>query len=232
MTDERRAIETYVNSVERHLIASAKEKASIRAELLDHLGGAAEAGELDDALRRLGPPEATAASFAAARPDPPASFTRRLAAAAIDNSPLIAITVAMFIVDIVRGGGAAAAFPPWAAVHVGDACISIPVGRGCGLYQDAGLLYAIGVPLALLWSVVGLGLIESHTGTTPGKRLLGLVVVTEAGLRIAPGSGIVRRTTLLLGPLAWLDWIPFLGGQPRRAFDYVARTQVVRRAEP
>jgi len=224
MNDERRTIEAYVDRVERHLVASTAEKASIRAELFDHLDGAAEAGELEDALQRLGPPETTAASFARTRP---ASFGRRLAAAAIDNVPLIGITLAIFLMDIANGGGSFAAFPPWLAVEIGGACVGIT--WGCGVYQGIGLLYAVGVPLALLWSIVGLGLIESRTGATPGKRLLGLAVVTEAGLRIRARDAILRRTTFLLGPLAWLDWIPFLAGHSRRVLDYVARSRVISR---
>ncbi len=232
MKDDRHVIEAYVQLVERQLVASAAEKDSIRAEMLDHLGDAAEAGELEEALQRLGPPEATAATFARARRFAPGTFGRRIAAAAIDNLPLIGITVAMLAADLAHGGGGFAAFPPWVAVHIGGVCLGVPVSAGCGAYQDAGLLYTIGVPLALLWSIVGLGLIESRTGGTPGKRLLGLVVVSEAGLRIRPGAGVLRRTSLLLGPLAWLDWIPYVAGHPRRAFDYVARTRVLRRREP
>jgi uncharacterized RDD family membrane protein YckC len=232
MTDDRQDIVTYVAQVERHLVGSAPQKAAIRAELFDHLAGAAEAGELADALRRLGSPETAAASFARTRPASPAPVMRRLAAAVVDNLPLIGVTVALFIRDLAGGDGTfAAAFPPYVYVGIGEAiCVGGPVGPGCGAYGDAGLLYTVGVPLALAWSILGLGLIESRTGSTAGKRLLGLRVVSEAGLRVGALAGIVRRTSLLLGPLAWLDWVPFLAGRPARVLDYVAGTRVVRRA--
>jgi uncharacterized RDD family membrane protein YckC len=233
MNDDRQAIEAYADRVGSHLVGSELQKGAIRAELLDHLDGAADAGELADAMRRLGNPVAAAASFARARPVSPASMVRRLAAALVDNLPLIGVTVALFVLDLARGGGAFVAFPPYVYVRVGPAvCISGPVGPGCGGYEDAGLLYTVGVPLALAWSILGLGLIESRTGSAPGKRLFGLCVVTRAGLRVNALAGIVRRTSFLLGPLAWLDWIPFLAGRPRRVFDYVAGTRVVRRPEP
>ncbi|MEQ4305010.1 RDD family protein [Plantactinospora sp. B6F1] len=233
MTDDRQSIEAYADRVEHHLVGSAPYKAAIRAELLDHLDGAANAGELSEALRRLGGPATAAASFAQARPLPPAPMVRRFGAALVDNLPLVGVAVALFVLDLVDGGGAFGTFPPYAYVQFGDSvCLSGPVGPGCGAYDGAGLLYSVGVPLALAWSILGLGLIESRTGSTPGKRLVGLCVVTEAGLRIGALAGIVRRVSFLLGPLAWLDWVPFLANRPRRLFDYVAGTRVVRRAEP
>jgi hypothetical protein len=54
-----------------------------------------------------------------------------------------------------------------------------------------------------------------------------LWVVTEAGLRISALAGVVRRTSFLVGPLAWLDWLPFLANRRRRVLDYLARTKVV-----
>jgi uncharacterized RDD family membrane protein YckC len=229
VTNDRQAIEAYADRVERHLVGSAPQKGAIRAELLDHLDGAASAGELADALRRLGSPETAAASFARARPMPPAPPTRRLAAALVDNLPLIGVTIALFVLDLANGGGGAfGTFPPYVYAGFGETvCVSGPIGPGCGAYDDAGPLYTVGVPLALAWSILGLGLIESRTGSTPGKRLLGLCVVTETGLRVGALAGIVRRTSFLLGPLAWMDWIPFLAGRPRRVFDYVAGTRVV-----
>ncbi|WP_432981889.1 RDD family protein [Dactylosporangium sp. CA-233914] len=232
MNEDRRTIEAYADQVERHLVGSVSRKGAIRAELLDHLDGAADAGELADALRRLGSPAAAAASFARARPTPPAPLTRRLAAALVDNLPLIGVTVALFVLDLADGGGAFGAFPPYAYARIGEAvCVGGPMGLGCGAYDGTGLLYTVGVPLALVWSILGLGLIESGTGSSPGKRLLGLCVVTEAGLRVRAPAGILRRTSFLLGPLAWLDWAPVLAGRHRRILDYVAGTRVVARAE-
>ena len=37
----------------------------------------------------------------------------------------------------------------------------------------------------------------------------------------------MRRLSFLAGPLAWLDWLPILGGDRRRALDRIADTGVV-----
>jgi uncharacterized RDD family membrane protein YckC len=226
MSDDQQTIAEYAHKVEYRLVGSAQQKASARAELVEHLSDAADAGELAEALERLGSPEAAAGLFAPARPA--ASFGRRAVAALIDNVPLLAVTVALLARDLARGGGTFAAFPPYVYVRLGEAvCLGPPVGADCGAYDGAGLLSSLGIPVALAWSILGLGLLESRTGATPGKRLLGLWVVTEAGLRISALAGVVRRTSFLVGPLAWLDWLPFLANRHRRVLDYVARTKVV-----
>jgi uncharacterized RDD family membrane protein YckC len=101
---------------------------------------------------------------------------------------------------------------------------------GCNAYEGAGLLYALAVPLALAWSIIGLGLMESRFASTPGKRMFGISVVTETGVRISLRAGVMRRISFLLGPLAWLDWIPFLANRRRRLLDYLAQTNVVEAA--
>jgi uncharacterized RDD family membrane protein YckC len=226
MSHDQQVIAEYARRFQDHLVGPAQQKAAARAELVEHLTDAADAGELAQALGRLGSPEAAAGAFAPARP--PASFGRRVAAAVIDNLPLLAVTVALLARDLARGGDTFAAFPPYLYLRVGEAvCIGPPVGSGCGAYDGAGLLYSLGIPVALAWSILALGVLESRTGATPGKRLLGLWVVTEAGLRISALAGVVRRTSFLVGPLAWLDWLPFLANRRRRVLDYVARTKVV-----
>jgi uncharacterized RDD family membrane protein YckC len=231
MSDDQQVIQEYARRVEDRLVGPAQQKASARAELVEHLTDAADAGELAEALARLGGPEAAAGSFAPARPE--ASFGRRLAAALIDNLPLLGVTVALLVQDLARGGQVLAAFPPFLYLQLAEGvCIGPPVGLDCGAYDDAGLLYSLGIPIALAWSILGLGILESRTGATPGKRLLGLWVATEAGLRISALAGVVRRTSFLVGPLAWLDWLPFLANRRRRVLDFVAGTKVVVVAEP
>ena len=223
---DRKVIETYTRDVAALLPGPARERRAIVAELADHLTEAAEAGELDEALRRLGDPEAAAKSFARVRLADPAPATRRLVAAAVDNLPLIVLTVTLVLRDLAGRDQVAWAFPPAWYVRIGETfCVSSPFG--CGGYDHAGALFTVGIPLALAWSVLGLGLIESRTGTTPGKYLLGLRVVTGTGLRISGISGIVRRLGFLLGPAAWLDWVPFLVGDRRRVLDRLAGTRVV-----
>ncbi|MGP4099474.1 RDD family protein [Nonomuraea sp. KM90] len=234
MSDQHEIIDDYTERVGRHLMGPARDKA--KAELGAHLSDAAEAGELDHALSRLGPPRQAAATFSDLRSAPPAPIGARLAAVVIDNIPLVGVTLALLTTGISRiaelGNGFALAFPPFVYAKIGDGCVSVgpPVLCDAGVYDYAGLLYTLGVPLALLWSIVGLGMVEAWTGATPGKRLLKLCVVTEAGLRIHPASGIVRRLSVVLGPAAWLDWLPFVWGDRRRVLDLLTGTKVVRAA--
>ena len=234
MSNEPEIIDDYAERVGRHLLGPVRDKA--RAELGAHLSDAAEAGELDQALGRLGTPREEAATFADLRSAPLAPVGARLGAVVIDNLPLVGVTLALLVRGIVRiadlGSGFALAFPPFLYVKIGDGCVSVGPSMLCesGVYDYAGLLYTVGVPLALLWSIVGLGLMEAWTGTTPGKRLLKLCVVTEAGLRVHPAGGIGRRLSLVLGPAAWLDWLPLLWGDRHRVLDHLTGTKVVRTA--
>ncbi|MFI7130975.1 RDD family protein [Nonomuraea sp. NPDC050153] len=230
MSDDRRIIDDYVDRAGRHLTGPARDRA--KAELGEHLSDAAEAGELTEALSRLGAPEEAAATFAELPAAPLARVEARFVAVLIDNLPLAGVTIALLVQGLARtvgqGGGFTLAFPPFVYVRVGDVCVSLlPLGCDTGAYDSAGPLYTLGVPLALAWSIVGLGLLEAWTGTTPGKRAMRLRVVTEAGLRIHPVTGIVRRLSLLLGPFAWLDWVPVVWGDRRRVLDRLVGTKVV-----
>ncbi|MBF8184841.1 RDD family protein [Nonomuraea sp. K274] len=228
MSNERQIIDDYLERVGRHLTGPARDRA--KAEVGEHLSDAAEAGELTEALSRLGAPHEAAATFAELRSAPPAPMDARLTAVVIDNLPLAGVTIALLvqgIVGTVERSGFALAFPPFVYAKIGDGCVAIGPPPQCGAYDDAGLLYSLGVPLALLWSIAGLGLLEAWTGTTPGKRLMKLCVVTEAGLRIHPVAGVVRRLSLLLGPLAWLDWLPVVWGDRRRVLDRLTEVKVV-----
>ncbi|WP_049567163.1 RDD family protein [Nonomuraea sp. SBT364] len=234
MSDAKQTIDDYTERVVRQLPAPDRDRA--KAELGDHLSEAAEAGELDEALSRLGPPEEAAASFAGLRPAPPGPMDRRIVAVVIDNLPLVGVTIALLVQGVARvaeeGVGFSLAFPPFVSVKIGDACVSIaPLQCAADAYAGAGLLYSLGVPLALLWSIVVLGLLEAWTGATPGKRVMKLLVVTETGLRIHPVTGIVRRLSPLLGPFAWLDWVPVAWGDRRRLLDRLTETKVVSAAE-
>lgn len=229
---EQQQIDEYADEFARHLVAPPDERRQRRAELVGHLADAAEAGELAAALDRLGSPESAAKSFAGERTRPLALPGRRFAAAAVDNLPLIGVTIALLVLDVTRasttGGGFAASFPPTPYLEIGDACVTVaPLDCGTEAYPGAGLFRAIGVPAALLWSILGLGVLESRTGTTPGKRMLRLRVVTEDGLRISTGTALLRRLSFLLGPLAWLDWIPLLWGDRRRLLDRLTGSKVV-----
>jgi uncharacterized RDD family membrane protein YckC len=225
VTNDQQTITDYAHAFERHLAGSATDKARSKAALVEHLSDAADAGELAAALQRLGSPEAAAASFAKEHSAPPASMRARLLAALIDNLPLLGVAIALFVQGLGRGGNIMGAFPPFVYAQFGGACVALaPVP--CGAYEG-GLLYAVGVPLALAWSILGLAILENRTGAGPGKRLLGLRVVTQSGLRVRVVTGVVRRLSFLLGPIAWLDWAPALWGERRRILDHVAQTKVV-----
>jgi hypothetical protein len=228
-TAEQRRIDAYADDFARHLAVGVAQRARRRTELAAHLADAAEAGELDAALARLGNPRDAARQFTApgARPAP---IGRRLAAAAIDNLPLIAVTVALTVHGALRvgdGGSFTLFFPPVLHIEIGGVCLTfLPIGCGAGLYPGAGALASVGIPLALAWSIVGVGLVESRTGRTPGKALLRLRTGTEDGLKLRPSAGLVRRASLLAGPLAWVDWIPFLWGDRRRLLDRAVGARV------
>ncbi|MDF5754939.1 RDD family protein [Spongiactinospora sp. TRM90649] len=183
------------------------------------------AAELDEALSRLGPPAQAARTFAARETAPPAPVGRRFIALFIDNLPLIGVTIALLAQGVTRllngTEGVMLAAPPWFYVKTDSSCVAVgPVICDSAVYQEAGLLHAL--------AIVGLGLLEYLTGTTPGKRLTGLRVVSDSGLRLHPVAALARRLCVVLGPLAWLDRLPAVWGDSRRLLDHVTGTQVVR----
>jgi len=210
MSDDRQSIEYYAQAFERCLAGPARDKTRSRAELVAHLYDAAEAGELAEAMQRLGSPRSAAALFTRARTAPLASIGQRLQAALIDLVPLIGVTIALIVRQVQDGSSIQVAFPPSLVYRPGE-----------------GILQTVGVPLALAWSILVLGILESRTGSTPGKRLLGLTVVTETGLRVPLRACVVRRLSLLAGPFAWLDWLPQLWGERRRLLDRLTKTKVI-----
>jgi hypothetical protein len=61
MSDDRQTIEYYARAFERCLAGPAQDTTRSRAELVAHLYDAAEAGELAEAMQRLGSPRSEAA---------------------------------------------------------------------------------------------------------------------------------------------------------------------------
>ncbi|WP_144128210.1 RDD family protein [Catellatospora sichuanensis] len=229
MIADQRRISEFAGAFARHLPGSAAEREQRRAELVEHLMDAAEAGELDEALRRLGDPHQAAVAFAPSQFSAEARFARRIGAALVDNLPLLAVAVAIAVQGLARDSFTLA-FPPFVHLQVGGVCVSTMPAAGC-IHDDPGWIQRIAMPLALAWSIVGLAVLESRTGTTPGKRLAALRTLSETGLLLRLGPAVVRRTSFLLGPVAWLDWLPFLTGRRRRMLDHlvVARVVTVRR---
>ncbi|MET9341928.1 RDD family protein [Nonomuraea sp. NPDC003804] len=210
MRDDEQIIEDYARVFERHLVGPAKDKERRTQELVGHLSDAAQDGELAGTLKRLGPPESAAATFAK-KPTPDyAPLGRRITAILIDHLPLIGVSVAMLVQSIQRGHDYYFALPPRLSFDQGD-----------------GLLHFVGVPLAIVWSIVVLGIMEGVRGTTPGKMLMKLRVVTESGTKIHVGDGIFRRVCLLLGPFAWIDWLPIAFNERRRILEHLTHTVVI-----
>lgn len=230
MNREDNRISDYVGQVARHLAGTPQSREQACEELTAHLNEAAQAGELESALARLGDTRKAARDFNLEKQLSLATMGQRLKAAFIDNIPLVAVTIGLAVQPTIEGvRQITLAFPPLVYLEFSlpflSGCVAL-VPVTCGVYPD-GWIYSIGLPLALIWSIIGLGVIESRTGTTPGKYLLGLRVTDDDGLLITPRTGIVRRLTFLGGPLAWLDWLPVLKGDQRRIFDHIANTQVI-----
>jgi uncharacterized RDD family membrane protein YckC len=223
MSEANRRIEEFLSEAAGHFAGSRADHQSALDELRDLLESAAEHGELESRLAAIGSPLQAASSFGADRTRPLARIPDRWLAALIDNSPLLIVSVLLFL----RGfseGSTTFTFPPFAYLAVADGCVALV--PPCPVYPP-GPEKAIALPLALLWSVVGLALVESRWGTTPGKRLLGLKVVTGEGIRLRIHAALLRRASFLLGPVAWLDWVPALWGDHRRVLDRAADARVV-----
>ena len=202
----------YVREFERYLVGTKAQRAEWCAELEAHLQQAREAGDLDGALSRLGSPREAAAAFSSVPVIVPAPPYRRHLAQVVDNFPLVVVTVVAAIATIVSGGRSISfGFPP--ALVISSA---FP------------LLRNIAIPLALLWSWLGLALLEAPTGRTPGKALVGIRTVSSDGAALTRAQSIKRRISILFGVFAWIDWAAGrFTSRGQRLFDLLAHTVVV-----
>jgi uncharacterized RDD family membrane protein YckC len=74
---------------------------------------------------------------------------------------------------------------------------------------------------------VGTVFVEYASGQTPGKRLLGLRVVTESGRRIGAGQAVVRQLPFLFNVI-WVDALfALFTEKSQRAFELLSKTRVV-----
>jgi hypothetical protein len=141
MIDKQQMIETYTQEFEHYLIGTDQNKGRAKAALLEHLHDAAEAGELSEAIARLRPPETAAITFSQETTYPEATVADRFLAAAVDNLPLIVLTIALLVQSIRQGGpNIAASFPPFVYLEVGGLCIAPIPSIACGVY-NGGWLY-------------------------------------------------------------------------------------------
>lgn len=205
-------IQPYLREVEGWLVGSQEEKAKRLRELEAHLHEAEAAGDLEGALERFGSPREAAATFSQleeARPAPPLA---RALAALVDYLPLVAATVAVGLFDAFDGTSGISLSVPAALV----------VDGRWELWQN------LVTPIALLWSVLGVAILEARNGRTPGKALTGVRTVSDDGTAITLRQAVLRRVPLLFGPFVWLDVVAaaFIDRR-RRVFDLVAHTVVV-----
>ncbi|WP_250443033.1 RDD family protein [Actinotalea sp. C106] len=220
-------VRRFVRDVSAHLVDSPERIQGVCDELTGHLTAAAEVGELEDALERLGSAARAASTFSRDVDRPPAPLRRRFSAAVVDLVPLIAVTIVGILEVMARQGSPVIVFPPVVAVQVGEYCVSpLPLPPLCEVYPQASL-HPIGLGAALVWAIPVLALIEHRSGTTPGKRMFALKTVTVGGTRVSFGMAVLRRVSLLAGPVAWIDWVPCLWGDRGRLLDRLSDTMVV-----
>jgi len=79
--------------------------------------------------------------------------------------------------------------------------------------------------LALAILILGILLRDGYRGRSPGKRLLGLRIVTRAGDGIGYGRSIVRNVPLVVPLWNLVELVFVLRGKPRTG-DRIARTVV------
>lgn len=214
---------TYVKEFERWTAGSAEERARLRAELEAHLSEADEAGQLDRAIARLGPPRDAARVFTEGRMRRPAPRTRRLAAALVDYASLILPAAVALGIAAAAGGCSFVELP-------GGGKIGVWVRDECTPETITSVLSLTILIGGFFWFCIGLTLMEWRYGRTPGKALLGLRVVSEDGTAISLGQAVIRRLPLVFsGGLQIVDWaFALVGPTYQRGFDRIARTLVVR----
>jgi uncharacterized RDD family membrane protein YckC len=193
--------EIYVRNVLRHVLRGPV-RDQIEADVRGHIAERIErGGSVDEALRSLGDPKALAESYLAAVPlrNPP--FGRRALAKIVDLLIVMLLPGLVFV-----GWWTTAAHEPSEPVWITWA---------------AAYLCAVGISC---WYPI---LLEGLTGRTLGKRLFGLLVVTEKGARIGIGRSIVRQLPVLF-QVTLIDALFALFTERRqRAFELLSKTRVV-----
>ena len=207
-------VEDYIQAVMRDIHAPQAERRRIESDLRAHLAEAIQAGQAPrEAVAHLGTPREVAAEFMSQVRLEYASFRRRLLAFFIDMALILLIAGALVVL----------------AVWLSNLVPASPQG----LVDD--LIGAILIFLVVSLALSALGVIllyfpilEGRFGRTPGKRLLGLLVLREDGLPIGYKEAFLRRISYYFEVLP-IDalFIPFTA-RHQRAFDIVARTIVVK----
>jgi uncharacterized RDD family membrane protein YckC len=204
--------ERYVLRVLRHVPAAFPERrARIADDLRSHLADSVAAGESEaGAVRRMGTPEQTAATFLDGVELVPAPISDRLGAYLFDNALFLAPVLAALALLGVRS-------------EDGLASASSPAGE---------LAIGVGVAASIVFSVLYFPFFEARSGQTPGKRLFGIAVVKSSGTAVRLRAAVLRRLPSLF-KFALLDALfALFTARRQRAFDIVAGTMVVRAPRP
>lgn len=190
----------YINSVLAQLPQGTPLAAQIELELRATIAERLAHGQaLDLVLRQLGDPVRLAESYLAAEPLVAAPAVERVLAKIVDILAMLLIVapLALFVSYLVPGP------PQYMAIVVFTAI--------CGSFL-------LGIATAV---------VEYTSGQTPGKRLMGLRVVTESGRRIGAGQAVVRQLPILFSVI-WVDALFALFTERRqRAFELLSQTRVV-----
>jgi uncharacterized RDD family membrane protein YckC len=190
----------YINSVLAQLPHGAPLAPQIELELRATIAERLGHGQtLDLILRQLGDPVKLAESYLAAEPLVAAPAGDRILAKIVDVLVMLLIVapLAWFVSYMVPGPPQLMAIVVFSAV--------------CGSFL-------LGIATAF---------VEYASGQTPGKRLVGLRVVTESGRRIGVGQAVVRQLPILFSVI-WVDALFALFTERRqRAFELLSQTRVV-----
>lgn len=202
----------YVREFERWTAGPEERRSAVRAELEEHLRSAEVAGELNEALDRLGSPRKAARAFATGRDLRPAPLPRRIMAALVD----VVLTSVIFLAGLLV----------FSELGSGESTVQILSYKTRAEVSGVGFLVGLS---AFAWWVVGLTLCEWRYQRTPGKALMSLRVMSDDGIAPSFWQVVVRRLTLVFsGPLQIIDWVFALFDKRRqRAIEKLARTIVV-----
>ena len=195
----------YITSVLDEIPRGAPLRQQIEMELRATIAERLAHGEtLDLVLRQLGDPVKLAESYLAAEPLVAARAGDRIAAKIVDALAMLVIVgpLAALVSYLIPG-------PPQYMV------LLVFVLLCGGFFLSVATVF-----------------VEYASGQTPGKRLLGLRVVTESGRRISAGQAVVRQLPVLFNVI-WVDALFALFTEKgQRAFELLSKTRVVVAAPP
>lgn len=216
----------FLNQVNSWLPPRASKKEEWLRELRQDLDAAYEDTSADlsaserwgNVLNEFGTPEEVAKNLISSQTEPfaRASYSRRVAAYLIDFVITIGLAI-LFMLPIVGGA--------YLIVVYGD----VPADPDT---VSIILIILIGnlVIVLMITALIGYFVVlEKQWGATIGKRVLGIQVVSEAGLRLTWQQAIVRNLSKLNEQFILIDWLIgwLLKTDHQRGLDVAAKTQVV-----